>query len=188
MQGFDLSLYRWEHTYFLENFVKLFCRIEFDSDTVEKLEDGDKTLIHRDFQSQNVLIHNDEPAVIDFQGLRFGSPFYDLGSLLYDPYVVFTEEQRMELLAYYYKLSIKRYNWEKFIEMFRMASIQRLMQALGAYGFLGLKKGIKSFLDSIPAGLRNLGSAASNAASLPSLQELCQACQSAIEHTHFRKM
>jgi aminoglycoside/choline kinase family phosphotransferase len=34
--------------------------------------------------------------------------------------------------------------------------MQRLMQALGAYGFLGLVKGQKSFLQYIPRAVRSL--------------------------------
>jgi len=37
---------------------------------------------------------------------------------------------------------------------------------------LGLKKGLKAYLDHIPSGLRNLQHAASQVASLPRLQEL----------------
>ena len=47
------------------------------------------SLVHRDLQSQNVMVVNGEPVLIDFQGLRPGSFFYDLGSLLFDPYVAF---------------------------------------------------------------------------------------------------
>jgi hypothetical protein len=55
------------------------------------------------------------------------------------------------------------------------------MQALGAYGFLGLKKGVKAFLEHIPAGLRNLQLAASQVGSLSRLRELSVECQRAIE-------
>ena len=40
------------------------------------------------------MIREGEPVLIDFQGMRLGSPFYDLGSLLCDPYVDFREADR----------------------------------------------------------------------------------------------
>jgi hypothetical protein len=55
------------------------------------------------------------------------------------------------------------------------------MQALGAYGFLGLKKGLKTFLEHTPAGLQNLQYAASRAATLPRLRELSSTCQRVAE-------
>jgi len=85
-------------------------------------------------------------VLIDFQGMRWGSPFYDLGSLLYDPYVFFTAEERLELLSYYYVLSNRALDWKGFRKAFYEASAQRLMQALGAYGFLGMKRGLSDFL------------------------------------------
>jgi len=127
------------------------------------------------------MIRDEEPFLIDFQGMRFGSPFYDLGSLLCDPYVNFSGSEHEELLSFYYGLSTWDLDWVTFQNTFWEATAQRLMQALGAYGFLGLKKGFKSYLQHIPAGLRNLHRAASQVASFPRLRELSWACQKVIE-------
>jgi len=51
------------------------------------------------------------------------------------------------------------------------------MQALGAYGFLGFTKGLKNYLVHVPAGLRNLRTAAENALTLPRLLEICTRCE-----------
>jgi len=126
------------------------------------------------------MIRDGEPFLIDFQGLRFGSPFYDLGSLLCDPYVDFSSSEQGELLLFYYDLSKQDLDWAAFQDTFWEASAQRLMQALGAYGFLGLNKGLKAYLDHVPAGLRNLQRASRQAASLPRLCELSSECQSAV--------
>jgi hypothetical protein len=192
MESFGPDLYRWERDYFREQFVRNFCGINlepsFESDLetelsslAERLSGTKRCLVHRDLQSQNVMIRDGEPFLIDFQGMRFGSPFYDLGSLLCDPYVNFSDSERGELLSFYYGLTKWNLDWSTFQVTFWEASTQRLMQALGAYGFLGLKKGIKSYLDYIPAGLRNLHRAASQVASLPCLQELSTKCQRLIE-------
>jgi aminoglycoside/choline kinase family phosphotransferase len=113
--------------------------------------------------------------------MRIGCLFYDLGSLLNDPYVDFSEDEQYELLSFYYALTKRDLDWPTFQNYFWEASAQRLMQALGAYGFLGLKKGLKAFLDHIPAGVRNLYQATSHLASLPRLRELSQACQGVIK-------
>jgi aminoglycoside/choline kinase family phosphotransferase len=186
MEGFGPDLYRWERDYFRDHFVRDFCKVELKASFNQELEAelfslGERlikikpSLVHRDLQSRNIMIRTGEPFLIDFQGMRFGSLFYDLGSLLCDPYVEFSEDQRMELLSHYYGLSDQNLAWEDFQKLFWEASAQRLMQALGAYGFLGRKKGLHAFLDHIPSGLRNLHHAA-QAASLPRLRELCKAC------------
>ncbi len=124
-------------------------------------------LIHRDLQSQNIMILNSQPYLIDFQGMRTGSFFYDLASLLYDPYVTFGDEERLELLDYYYRISGCGLDWPCLNRMFHESAAQRLMQSLGAYGFLGLKKGLTSFLEHIPAALENLINAAANRGTSP---------------------
>jgi N-acetylmuramate 1-kinase len=191
MEGFGPDLYRWERNYFRDHFVKDVCGIDlappFDleleaelSSLAERIAETRRSLVHRDLQSQNVMIRDGNPFLIDFQGMRFGSLFYDLGSLLCDPYVNFSYSERDELLSFYYGLSRWDLDWDTFQNMFWEASAQRLMQALGAYGFLGLTKGLTSFLEHIPVGLRNLHRATMGVASLPRLQELTLSCQKAI--------
>lgn len=191
MDGYDEKLYCWERNYFLENLVRNVCGITLDkreSDALEtelaalagRLLETDVSLIHRDLQSQNVMIKDKKPALIDFQGMRFGSLFYDLGSLLYDPYVEFPDKGREELLRFYYDISGSTYSWKMFRRLFLQASAQRLMQALGAYGFLGLKRGKAHFLTHIPHGLENLSEAAGKAGNLPLLEELTGRCREAL--------
>jgi N-acetylmuramate 1-kinase len=191
MAGFGPALYRWERDYFREDFVRGVCAIELDAldaaaleDELEalaiRLEQGGDCLIHRDLQSQNVLICKGEPVFIDFQGLRPGSPFYDLGSLLYDPYVVIDERERLELLRYYYELGEQGRAWETFQEMFREAAVQRLLQALGAYGFLGRQPGRQAFMAHIPRGLAHLAEVTARSPKLPLIRNLVDRCRKAL--------
>ncbi len=191
-EAFGPELYRWERGYFKDNFVGAFCGIDLDVGFGERLENelaalaesltaGRRSLVHRDLQSQNVMISDGEPFLIDFQGMRFGTRFYDLGSLLCDPYVSFTAAERIELLDYYYEMSRNGLDWKTFQNAFWEASAQRLMQALGAYGFLGLNKGLKNYFAHIPSGLRNLQTAAQQATTLPLLHELAVRCEEHIK-------
>jgi aminoglycoside/choline kinase family phosphotransferase len=192
MESFGPDLYRWERDYFREHFVRNVCGIELEPSLERELESelsalGERLsglmrcLVHRDLQSQNVMIRDGEPFLIDFQGMRFGSPFYDLGSLLCDPYVNLADSEREELLLFYYGMLKGGLDQASFRNYFWEASAQRLMQALGAYGFLGLRKGLKGFLDHIPVALRILHRAASQTASLPRLLDLSLACRQAVD-------
>jgi aminoglycoside/choline kinase family phosphotransferase len=192
MERFGPDLYRWEREYFRNHFVRDVCGIKLEPQFERELE-GElaslaerllatiRSLIHRDLQSQNVMIHDGDPLLIDFQGMRFGSPFYDLGSLLCDPYVNFSDSDRDDLLSFYYGLSKRDLDWGTFQNSFWEASAQRLMQALGAYGYLGLKRGLEAYLEHIPSGIRNLLLAASHVPSLPRLREICMGCQRVVE-------
>jgi N-acetylmuramate 1-kinase len=188
MQGYDRELYRWEHDYFLKQFVGDVCGInlagrestvlgeELES-LAERLLATGLALVHRDLQSQNIMICGDDPVFIDFQGLRQGSLFYDLGSLLCDPYVPLTDEERDDLLRYAYELLKLDMDWTRFREAFLDGSAQRLMQALGAFGFLGLKKGKGAFLSHIPRGIENLCRMAAASGQLPHLLKLAERCE-----------
>jgi hypothetical protein len=190
MDPFGPDLYRWEREYFRDHFVRDFCGLILEpsfgreleeelSRLAERVAGARASLVHRDLQSQNVMIRDGEPFLIDFQGMRFGSLFYDLGSLLCDPYVHFSEDEDLGSLSFYYGLSKREQDWAEFRDRFWEASVQRLMQALGAYGFLGLDKGLTAYLEHVPAGLRNLARAAGHAASLRRLLELCERCRTA---------
>jgi aminoglycoside/choline kinase family phosphotransferase len=198
MEGFGPHLYRSERDYFKEHFVKDVCKITLGpsfereleaelSALAERLGGTQRCLVHRDLQSHNVMIRGGEPLLIDFQGMRFGSPFYDLGSLLCDPYVNLSGSEKDELLSFYYGLSTWDHDWPAFRTIFWEASAQRLMQALGAYGFLGLQKELKTFLGHIPAGLRHLQFATSQGGTLPRLRELSVECQRVIDKKEIQR-
>ncbi|MCX5829876.1 MAG: phosphotransferase [Deltaproteobacteria bacterium] len=195
MKGYDRELYRWEHDYFLEQFVRDVCRISLaEREGVALREELEalagrllvmgSALVHRDLQSQNIMICGGEPIFIDFQGLRRGSLFYDLGSLLCDAYVSLTEEERDELLRYAYELLNLDLDWTRFREGFQDGSAQRLMQALGAFGFLGLKKGKEAFLGHIPQGIENLCRMAAASERLPQLLKLAERCRNGVRLTN----
>jgi len=169
---FDEKLYLWEQQYFFENCVKGVWGLETDvlneSPTLRKiatqLASLPRALVHRDFQSQNIIISDGKACFIDFQGMRPGLGLYDVASLLYDPYVELVAEERKELLEFYKELwrDAGLQQDDNFEVTFRMCAIQRLMQALGAYGFLGLKKRRKNFLKYIPVAHRLLHEIAQN--------------------------
>jgi aminoglycoside/choline kinase family phosphotransferase len=166
---FDAALYRWEQNYFFENCLGRFFGMDAQELSelaalpslgriAEDLAARPRVLVHRDFQSQNIIIRNGQAHLIDFQGMRPGLAEYDLASLLFDPYVSFSRAECEELLAHYESKRSAACNEvaPDFRDTFRLCGIQRLMQALGAYGFLGLVKGSKTFLDHIPAAIASL--------------------------------
>lgn len=166
---FDAALYTWEQNYFLENCLGRYFAVaenEFSKlkelpalrEIAESLGNRPRVLVHRDFQSQNIIVRNAQAHLIDFQGMRPGLAEYDLASLLFDPYVSLSTEEREELLdAYEAKRNAALSPVsDEFREIFCLCGMQRLMQALGAYGFLGLVKGNKTFLNHIPAAMTSL--------------------------------
>ena len=179
---FNPALYQWEQTYFFENCLRRYFRIGQKEiaqlaalpalrDIAAQLGDLPRVLVHRDFQSQNIIIRNGQAHLIDFQGMRPGLPEYDLAALLYDPYVTFSDEERNDLFEHYWTTrgDDQRSAANDSTDAFKLCAIQRLMQALGAYGFLGLVKGSKAFLDYIRPAMRSLCSLTEDKAGLEKL-------------------
>lgn len=122
-------------------------------------EAGAPYLLHRDYQSQNLKIRQGRIFVIDFQGARLGPPQYDIAALLYDPYAFLPPRPREALLATYLDLLVQRTGEDRgrFLDLFPYVGVHRLMQALGAYAFLGRRRGKPAFLAHIPSALSLLG-------------------------------
>lgn len=162
---FDFKGLRWETSYFTDNYLKYHQKLkeeklksleeEFDKLAV-RVSEHPRVVMHRDFQSQNILIYHGKVGIIDFQGARMGSVFYDLASLLWDPYTELKWETIKVLFDKFYLQSLLPFFKEKAAEMFLEASLQRLMQACGAYCFLSEKKGIASFKKYLKPGLERI--------------------------------
>ncbi len=157
---FDTALYLWEQDYFFSHFLgeehaaKIRDAVPLAAQAAD-LAARPRVLLHRDFQSQNIMVRDGRVFLIDFQGMRAGLAGYDVASLLYDPYVAMSDDERADLSAHYAQTA-GRTDLAAWEEEFRACARQRLMQALGAYGFLGRVKGRRHFLSHIPVAAERL--------------------------------
>lgn len=118
------------------------------------------TFMYRDFQSRNVMIKNEEPYFIDFQGGRKGPIYYDVASFIWQAKALYHAELREELLQSYLN-SLKQLipvDENHFRVQLKHFVLFRLLQVLGAYGFRGYFEKKPHFLQSIPYALENLRS------------------------------
>jgi NDP-sugar pyrophosphorylase family protein/aminoglycoside phosphotransferase (APT) family kinase protein len=166
---FDYEHFRWETDYFVERFIKGIRNEVMEKEAAVKDEFHElavrassfpRTVIHRDFQSQNIMVmQGGEIRIIDYQGARIGPPAYDAVSLLWDPYHRLDNDMRDHLLEYYIgKIHAFTENFDSndFRKSLLPCCLQRHMQAIGAYSFLSSVKGKRHFLKYVPEGLRLL--------------------------------
>lgn len=176
---FDFNSLIWESSYFAEFFL---CQhlgmTEIPKSVTDNFQYIAKTLsllrhvpMHRDFQSQNILLKDGMIFFIDFQGARKGCLFYDAASLINDPYVDFSEDMVSGLFDIFYAMLDHDTSYEDALKLFNFASVSRLMQALGAYANLSLNKGKPDFAKHIPAGLRKLIAVLSKCGELSALYD-----------------
>ena len=182
----DRAALRAESRYFAERFLlqerglppetvaALDPELERLADAVAALP---RRLIHRDYQSTNILLRRGEVRVVDVQGMRLGPAGYDAASLLRDPYADLDPARVRSLLA----------DWDAGLRgdspadaaQIVLAGLQRSLQALGAYGYLARIRGKAEFRRFIPAGLRQLRAGLMDTAEaggppLPRLEEIVE--------------
>ena len=149
-------------------------RLDADFQRLAKyiLEAPSDFFMYRDFQSRNIMIVDNEPYFIDYQGGRKGPLQYDVVSLLYQVKARIPDELRKELIDYYkQKLNeVPRACGARndngfvccFDKYFPAFVLLRLLQVLGAYGFRGLIQKKLHFMQSIPYAIREIMKACDN--------------------------
>ncbi len=179
----QLMLDRESHYFSLE-FCKNYLQIPLQTDMEEDFlrlasrisQEPADFLLHRDFQSRNIMFTNGKPRIIDFQGARLGPLGYDLASLLNDPYIQLDESTKEELIIFYVK-EINNFtplDYNKFISGYYHIALQRNLQILGAFAYLTLAKKKVFFEQFIIPASNNLYFLLNKklSSSYPGLQEL----------------
>jgi aminoglycoside/choline kinase family phosphotransferase len=163
---FDKTSMLWDLNYFKYYFLKP-SGIHFEEDLLEAdfhtlidalLKDQLRYFMFRDFQSRNIMIRNNTPWLIDFQGGRKGPVLYDLASCILDAKANLPHGFRNELKEHYYSLIPHQIRPDRkaFEKSLGNCMLIRILQAFGAYGFRGMIQKKTLFLQSIPYAAANL--------------------------------
>ena len=131
---------------------------EFEFLAENALRHSIQGLMHRDFQSRNIMIKNSSMYLIDFQGARMGPLQYDLASLLIDPYVDLPPDIQSRLLEYCLQQLSGQLTIEatQFRQCYRFCCLTRNLQILGAFGYLTRVRRKPHFEKYIPTAFRTL--------------------------------
>lgn len=163
---FDSRTILWDLNYFKYCFLKA-TGLEFKEDKLETdfqamvevlMRSQSSTFMYRDFQSRNVMIFDDKPWFIDFQGGRKGPFYYDVASFLWQAKANFPDSLRDEMVGEYID-ALRKYipvDEGYFREQLRHFVLFRTLQVLGAYGFRGYFEKKPHFIQSVPFAIENL--------------------------------
>jgi aminoglycoside/choline kinase family phosphotransferase len=163
--AFDVEKLSWEMEFFIKHFLEAYrgvvlspaafgaLRDEF-AVLVEALASEPRVLCHRDYHSRNLMLHDGQLYIIDFQDARMGPDTYDLVSLLRDSYVDLPDATVEELIAYFLALKGETAQADAFHRRFSLMALQRNLKALGTFGFQTTARRNPVYIQYIPRTLR----------------------------------
>jgi aminoglycoside/choline kinase family phosphotransferase len=162
--AFDVEKLAWELGFFERNFIQGYRGIALSaaettaladewSSIVEELASEPRVLCHRDYHSRNLMLHDGDLYIIDFQDARMGPETYDLASLLRDSYVDITDRDLDDLIAYFLALRGPS-GHEDFRRRFDLMALQRNLKALGTFGYQTMTRRNTVYIQYMPRTLR----------------------------------
>jgi N-acetylmuramate 1-kinase len=163
--AFDEDKLTWEMHFFVRYFLEAYRGIEMSAAVgqgltaelaaiVRELAAEPRVLCHRDYHSRNLMLHDGQLYIIDFQDARMGPDTYDLVSLLRDSYVDLPEHTVAELIAYFLALKGQNDAEPAFRSRFALMALQRNLKALGTFGFQTTARRNPVYIQYIPRTLR----------------------------------
>jgi aminoglycoside/choline kinase family phosphotransferase len=118
-----------------------------------------KVLCHRDFHSRNLVVRDDGGlAMVDFQDARWGPDTYDLASLLRDAYVDIDEGLVDRMIVEYTGLLPWNDDPVEFRRRFDTVSLQRMIKALGTFGYQAGALRRERYLEGVPRTVQRIRS------------------------------
>jgi aminoglycoside/choline kinase family phosphotransferase len=165
LEDYDEARLRMELSLFEEWFLAgLLEHPEFQlpADAIEQLvaavQMQPKSCVHRDYHCRNLLYHDGQLGIVDFQDALIGAAFYDLASLLHDCYHAFNTDDIDKWLAYFLSGSARFDHLEHRVarRMLDFTAIQRQLKAIGIFARLQLRDQKSSHLTYISPLLRRM--------------------------------
>jgi hypothetical protein len=159
--AFDVDKLTWELEFFVKHYLIAYkgaaltdpereaLRVEWAA-IVDELAAEPRVLCHRDYHSRNLMLHEGQLYIIDFQDARMGPDTYDLVSLLRDSYVDLTAQQVDELMAFFLALTGRAGDDAEFRRRFDLMALQRNLKALGTFGYMTTSRHNTVYIQYIP--------------------------------------
>ncbi len=162
----DATRFRYEMDFFLEHYVQGLLGREHAREGLRPAlhalataaaQTPNRVLCHRDFHSRNLLVLDDGSlAMVDIQDARWGPDSYDLASLLRDAYVDIHESWIDSLVDLYLVAAGSGEAPGSFRSRFDVVSCQRMIKALGTFGFLRNSPSADRYLSAVPRTVARL--------------------------------
>jgi aminoglycoside/choline kinase family phosphotransferase len=116
-----------------------------------------RVFCHRDFHCRNLMVLPDYSlAMVDIQDARWGPDTYDVASLVRDAYVELGDAEVAEFLEVYRLQLDHPPDAGPFGRRFRLVAAQRMIKALGTFGYQVTRLGRDRYREAIPRTVERL--------------------------------
>jgi len=157
---FDQTLLRWELGHFREWYLEAERGVALAPDESRVVEEAfdwiarrlaaePALLVHRDFQSRNLMMTEGGLRVIDFQDALLGTQAYDLVALLRDSYVALAPPEVQALIGHFVARA-EIADAAAFRRLFTLQTLQRKLKDAGRFVFIDRVRKNPNFLRWIP--------------------------------------
>lgn len=164
----DFDRFNFEMEFFVTHFVREYLGAG-DSDSIEVLrqrlellassaaDPAHRVLCHRDYHSRNLIVRpGGTLAMVDIQDARWGPDTYDLASLVYDAYVDLSPQFAENLVSAFLRGRRNPPGEPDFRARLEVVAAQRMIKALGTFGYQVATLGRQRYREGIPRTIRRL--------------------------------
>ena len=180
--SFDLEKLTWELQFFRRHFLEGYSSLRVERERLAseflalcgELAEAERFVCHRDYQVRNLMLKEGRVYMIDFQDARLGPQAYDLVSLLLDS-IDLPPGEVEELVDFYLQRGAPAVGGRQFRRQFQLTSIQRLLKALGTFGYQAGVLGREAYRAYIPGTLERVAAALKTIPEFPYIRALVEA-------------
>jgi N-acetylmuramate 1-kinase len=114
-----------------------------------------RVAVHRDWMPRNLMVAEDNPAILDFQDAAHGPISYDMASLLRDAFISWDEEREIDWAARYWEQARKAGlpvgdDFGEFWRQLEWMGLQRHLKVLGIFCRLKHRDGKPKYSADLP--------------------------------------
>ncbi len=122
---------------------------------VQSALDQPRVAVHRDWMPRNLMVAQDNPAILDFQDAAHGPISYDVASLLRDAFISWDEAREIDWAARYWEQARKAAlpvgdDFGEFWRQLEWMGLQRHLKVLGIFCRLKHRDGKPKYSADLP--------------------------------------
>lgn len=180
--AFDLEKLTWELQFFRRHFLEGYSSVRVEREKLAseflalcgELAEAERFVCHRDYQVRNLMLKEGRVYMIDFQDARLGPQAYDLVSLLLDS-IDLPPGEVEDLVDFYLQRGAPAVDAGQFRRQFHLTAIQRLLKALGTFGYQAGALGRETYGAYIPGALERVAAVLKTIPEFPYIRSLVDA-------------